>query len=516
MKLLLRSLSAKTTASRRSDVPIDPNLPADLFLEIASHLMPADLLSFSLTSSHLRHLLLPELYKSVSLFSGACLAALEMLSMRPDLRVHVVTLSVDLLRPSPVPWPKQDVGEERTTMLIEQVLPALTNLQTFNWAGKQIPPDRLFLRLRNACPKLKNISCVAKSIHFNPDCELFKFTGLTGFTFWVSYQETKDPPPFQDIPPQLCDMLLQRCPKLETLSLKLLSMPNLERWEELDRLTTGTWPSLRSFHLDIYLLDGPLSWQPPTQNLGTFLSAHPGITDLTLHPFVRPGMAPCELPLLLNPGALPRLTSFEGAYQHLSELPNPQGLATLVLYNYTSTTYISRASIITALQQLTGLKTLAMGFGETDEHSAIEDIVSACPNLTALHIQFHTDSKFGTKRLRQISRELQALPHLRKFSLAKNYHLSDETMLSSALIFLQDSSLLHEIRVMNFMGKFWLQEGKYRRSIDAEGRKSLDVREFGLRRAYPPETFNRTFRYSLQGGDHLLGTLSKGLARIRR
>ncbi|KAJ7474217.1 hypothetical protein FB451DRAFT_1398210 [Mycena latifolia] len=432
-----------------------------------------------------------------------------MLAKRPDLSVHVVHLSVDLLLCSTPLWPNiLELGDDPTATLIAKVSGELWNLQSFKWAGQQLPPDHLWLALRNACPKLKSISCITRSIHFDPECELFKFDDLVGFALWVSYEKTKEPPGrLQDIPAQLCDMLLERCPRLETLSIRLLSIPNLQRLSEISRLTTGTWPKLRSLHLDLFLLDcNPIWAQPPARDLGVFLSTHPHITDLCLRPFAIPGTVPPELPLFLEPEALPQMISFEAIYQHVAELPNPEGLERLVLN--TEITEIS--PIIPVLRRLAGLKTLRVILLDVDEHSALQDIIAVC-HLTRFDVEFHRRSlNHDTKWIGEISRYLQRLPRLRTFSLTKKYRLLDETMLSSALILLGGNPLLHELRVINiFKDEFFLQQGLYRILRDAEHRKYMDVMEYGLRRAYPPERFNRSFRYSLEG-DRLLRRLSNG------
>lgn len=200
------------------------------------------------------------------------------------------------------------------------------------------------------------------------------------------------PSPMQDIPVELGDMLLQRCPNLDSLSIRLRSMPNLWIHEpELDRLVTGVWPKLRTLHLDIEIIDStPILFWPPVTTLTRFLSMHSSITELMLaaYAILPTTVFSREIPSCLEPNPSCQLTSFEGLVQHAAELPNPATLKTLVLTTVITETYL--APIVAVLCNLPSLRELTVEFSDIDAATATHEIVSACPDLTSLHVKFYT------------------------------------------------------------------------------------------------------------------------------
>ncbi|KAF7360586.1 F-box domain-containing protein [Mycena venus] len=522
MKLFPARLLAKATASQRR---VTNALPAELLIEIASHLTWAiDVLNFSLTSSQLRNILLPQMYKSIYLFGGAWTGTLEMLAKRPELCVHVRRLGVDLIYEAlrPERYEEGDIGQIAT--LIQKALEGFSNLQTFTWSGKRLPPEYLFRAMRDACPQLKNIHCRAKSIQFDPESELFKFDDLTRFSLWVAYEaETDEPLIWQEIPVQLCDMLLQRCPDLVSLSIRLQSMHSI-MVHQLDTLLSGVWPKLEYFDLDIEVIDSdPISFWPPLGTL-SFLSAHPCITHLGLTAYsIFPMVFFREhLPSCFEPDASSEFTYFEGLLQHLAGLPNPAALKILVLSTVVTETSLER--MLPVFWGLTSLKELAIEFAEIEAPcAAIHHIVSACPNLTKFHVKF-CETTFTSSQLIEMSAQLKHLARLRCLHFDKVFSATSGTMLNAALILLGNIPSLQEICILNFMAHNWYQRGHYMTLTGARGRKLIAARESGLdrdypkgkflSRIYPRGKFSRTFRYSLERD--VLGSISKKFKRIRR
>jgi hypothetical protein len=145
------------------------SVPADIILEIADLLSPSDILSFSLTvrsslctlaffdhglcsqSSVSRQLLLPALYDTVTLKSSRrCRSTLEMLAHRPDICAHIRKFAV---RPNYyLAWPKPDdpLEEDWVAYKIEQIADSLTNMDTFDWDGLEVPKDSLWGTLRRS------------------------------------------------------------------------------------------------------------------------------------------------------------------------------------------------------------------------------------------------------------------------------------------------------------------------------------------------------------------------------
>ncbi|KAF8152855.1 hypothetical protein K438DRAFT_374691 [Mycena galopus ATCC 62051] len=524
MKLLPSRFSTNVTASRRR---VANALPAELWIQIARHLPWAiDVLHFSLASTRLRAILLPELYRTVFLFSGAWTGALEMFARRPELCAHVRRLELDLIYEAirPGHW-QEETDIDHIAMLIETASAGFLNLQTFTWCGRRLPPDPLLRALRNACPQLKNLNCLAKSICFDPESELFKFDDLTGFSLWISYdQKTSEPAPVQGIPVQLGDMLLQRCPNLDSLSIRLRSMPSITSDEfQLDRLASGVWPNLRFCHFDIELFDSePILFWPPLSTLKRFMSVHSSITELVLVPYaISPTTFARELPSCLEPNLPLQLTYFEGLLQHVAELPNPEALKILILSNVI--TAESLPPVLPVLRSLTSLVELTIDFSH-DVHAstAIRDIVSACPLLTSLLLKIFKTT-FNSKQLEAVSAQLKLLPQLRILHLDKLYSAGG-TMLKTALMLLNDMPLLQDICILNFRADNWCQRGHYLMLTDTEGKRFIAARETGWDRCYPGGKFmaqvfprgkfSRVFRYSLERD--VFGSISKRLKRIRR
>ncbi|KAJ7141679.1 hypothetical protein C8R43DRAFT_892614 [Mycena crocata] len=432
------------------------SLPIEIFLEIGAFLRDADLLRLSLTASWLRTLLLPVMYRTLSLeTSRACLSGLNTLLQHPELCIYVRSLTV---RPNyaVVSWPRLDepVQEIQVVLAIERLATKLKNLNEFVWGGSLPPPDCLWRTLRYICPELKKVSSTLGSKHLDPDSELLQFSNLTSFSaissplLWYGPGTYNIFNPSPKLPHQLLDMLLSRCPTLEELRLRLFHSSH--SLHALDALTAAVYPNLRVLHVEMWVstLDSASS-QPAPEQFGRFLSAHPNLTELNIYPFTddREGRLPAVLPLCLPPTALPCLTSFVGVYQHIAELPNVQSLETLDLTGEP----VGSGSIDTVarvLRRLGSLRSLDIRLGDARNGVLLHAVVSACPGLATLRVMFPVN--FGMKTLRQISHTLQLLPHLRSFTLYKRHKLTDDTMLCYALALLRDNPRLEELQLAWF------------------------------------------------------------------
>ncbi|KAF8635094.1 hypothetical protein AX15_000534 [Amanita polypyramis BW_CC] len=135
------------------------SVPFDIIVTIAELLCPGDVLSFSLASSAIRHLLLPTLYTSVVLKSSQkCFRTLLMLLAHPDICSYIRKLAV---RPNYyLSWPRRDghLDEDWVADMIARIAPSLVLLNWFDWDGLEMPGDRLWEALRKSCPQLRNIS----------------------------------------------------------------------------------------------------------------------------------------------------------------------------------------------------------------------------------------------------------------------------------------------------------------------------------------------------------------------
>ena len=145
--------------------------PIEIFLEIASFLQSNEVLALSLAvcvpsfipyssselqSSQIRALLLPELYRSVSLQTNrACLSGLAMLAQHSNLCKYIHTLTV---RPNYaiVCWPRKEarMSECLVASRVKTVAHNLCNLKKFEWGGTGSPPDDFWLTLRQLYVKV--------------------------------------------------------------------------------------------------------------------------------------------------------------------------------------------------------------------------------------------------------------------------------------------------------------------------------------------------------------------------
>ncbi|KAJ7458249.1 hypothetical protein FB451DRAFT_1142385 [Mycena latifolia] len=490
---LKRLLSVKTRNSlAASDSPNPTALPEDIFREIANHLTKPDILTLSSASSELRKFLLPEIWSKVSKKCGSdeCASVLRMLLKSPQLCVYIRDFSVG---PDWLSWPIEPTTEFWVASMIVKITPQMQNLHTFTWCGLQPPPDYLWSTLRKSCPELRKVNCTARIREFDPQSELFQFANLTHFALCVKEHDGELRTPRSDLPPQLFEMLLQRCPDLEELRLQLFSSHHNLR--QLSRITQGLWPRISSFHLEVSEYDPPTNSQyPRADELGAFLSAHPTITDLGLY-----RVFGIESPLILTPTALPHVSSFTGLFHDVYNLPFPTALQSLDLLNLG---IFQSSLLVPMLQRLTSLTSLGM---TVDGIGLLHDVMSVCPALEIFTVQY--GASCSMKQIKEICGALRRLPRLHTLTLSTQYRVTDATMLACALELLAHNLRLCEIHLISVSDKGWKQSGDYK--IVGQSR-FLDAKEFGRRTL--GGTFSRRFRYALDGG----GSVSKGLAKMRR
>ncbi|KAF7378265.1 hypothetical protein MSAN_00251900 [Mycena sanguinolenta] len=484
-------------------------LPWEIFIKIAGFLQSDHLLNFSLASSQFRRLLLPELYRTVALHSSrACLSGLAMLRKRPELCMYIRSL---IVRPNcaVICWPRTDgpVNETDVASIIEELADNLTNLEKFEWSGLELPSNQLCVALRRKCPMLTEIvSSGAGSGYLSTESEVFNFENLTAFSLFVPPGPKKE---FLliDIPHSLWDMLTHRAANLQKLSLQLFYSSH--HLLDLDRLLNTIFPRLCALHLDIVCAKGNTAPSQPFTLLGPFLSAHPLLTSLSIHP------CPDVLPLDLPPTALTQLTAFVGVYQHVAELPHPELLETLDLTGAPVSAPDMKA-IAAALSRLVSLKSLDVRVAAP---ALLVPIIEVCGGLTTLRVVFAAN--FGMKYLRSLSASLhQHLPHLRSFTLYKGHRLTDGTMLQYALTILANNPALQEIHLAWFAMRERFarrQNGSYVMRTDVMGMRYLEVCERGVRSAnMGGGIFGRRFRYALEGKMDFRGSVERRVARIRR
>ncbi|KAJ6563817.1 hypothetical protein B0H19DRAFT_1219689 [Mycena capillaripes] len=424
--------------------PISPNaapgagisLPEDVLREITEGLSISDILNVSLTSKHVRILLTPELYKTVHLRSSrSCKSGLIMLAGRPELCAHIQKLVV---RPNYyLAWPTRDVRleEDWVAKKIAAIAKKLTYLRAFDWDGLEMPRDELWLTLRNSCPELKELFSNVGFQSLDPESEFFKFSDLAHFSLSVRHGlgDTDIFPSHEDLPPQLWDMILNRCPNLTELT--LCSFSASHRLFNIDRVTEGRWPKLFSLTLGAfgYNRDFTLA-APPAAPFATFLAAHSSLSYLRLAWNFKRWMSPDADDAMTF--SLPRtLDAFSGVVQQLSGgVGCSSSLTSLDLM--CEPLYTARGpALCAALRALPMLRSLELWIHVPDPlagHEAFfRELWGAAPGLEDLH--FMCTTAFGKKPLTELARALRVLPQLRTFALTKGHRYADESMQRSAL-----------------------------------------------------------------------------------
>ncbi|KAJ7436002.1 hypothetical protein B0H11DRAFT_2207375 [Mycena galericulata] len=440
------------------------SLPEDVLREVVEDMSPADMLNLSLTSSHVRALLIPELYRTMQLRSSrACASGLRMLAKRPALCAHVTKLAV---RPNYyLAWPTPDtpLNESWVAEMIRAIAPRLTRLRIFDWDGLEMPRDELWFTLRKSCPELKELYSNVGYEPLDPESELFKFSDLASFSLSVRHglrdlSPLPFPPP-EPLPPQLWTMLLTRCAPLTSLTLtsfsasaRLFDLSPLPpaRFPLLTALTLGTFGYSPHFALDIL----------PAAPFRAFLAAHPDLGYLRVGWNFKRWMSPEDVPSIAPdaPGIedeyapAAKLAAFSGIIQQLtSPLGTPlTALTTLDLMH--EPLYAPRFALLPpVLRALPLLRSLEIwvhvagggagagavgvgddaGSGRNANARFFGEMCGAAPGLEDLH--FMCTTAFGKKPLTDLARALRLLPRLRAFALTKGHRYVDESMRASAL-----------------------------------------------------------------------------------
>ncbi|TEB26043.1 hypothetical protein FA13DRAFT_1737695 [Coprinellus micaceus] len=211
---------------------------------VVDRLPPSDILSVSLTSTHLRQLLLPALYDTVVLKSSrSCRTALFMLKEKGYLCRYIKKLASG----------------------------NLSLLNTFDWDGLELPTDMAM--------------GISTNIGRNPlplRSQLFSFSGLKSFSIIARHgipsADSAVEVASEHLPEDFWDMILQRSPDLEELAICTFS-PSA-RLFNFDRIVEGSWQFLKRHNSIKYLR---FLW-----NFRHFMS--PDTTRLTLPPNCLPAL----------------------------------------------------------------------------------------------------------------------------------------------------------------------------------------------------------------------------------
>ncbi|OBZ67182.1 hypothetical protein A0H81_12782 [Grifola frondosa] len=435
------------------------SLPADILLEVAVHLSTlCEILHFGLTSTKVYSKVVPALYAFVELQGASqCERTLGMLQRCPEVARHVQRLAVHPEKfPALSGYDSARVWDNAgmVSRLVSKAARHLDALRVFEWDGEDmLPDDRMWSHLHNWCPNLRCIGTTFGCFLPRPSSYLFKFSDLIAFSltfkdgFYAQQLHVlsrESEPVFS----QLWNMLAQRCPHLESLSI----VGNSSEPSDGTHLYAARWPRLRKLALGALIFDTSVAGQPPPmQSFLEFLRCHP-----TLETFHVLNRANTSLDLsVLEPSALPLLKEFSGSFNHLKMLVDRGHNAAAVGGNAgvgvsTSPTLLSTSlrhicfphpmhlrdltplAISRVLMNLHALTSIKIAFAVQsgyDSNGVFRTIIASCPHLLHLDITCACRPSFFFE---SFSRSLRSLSRLRTLSLTMVKMPGDEPMHAGA------------------------------------------------------------------------------------
>ncbi|KIK07083.1 hypothetical protein K443DRAFT_215928 [Laccaria amethystina LaAM-08-1] len=474
------------------------SLPQHLILEVGrqSHFL-RDVLNLSLCSSRLRSALASILYSTIELRSNRlCKAALTGLTRHPGIPQHIKKLVV---RPNSAEWtlPGDDIDESLVSNLLASVVPLCRRLEEFVWDGWEMPDDRLWLVLRTSCPSLKSVSTTVGVQPLSPSSHFFEFSDLRQLSLTVKCRSLEwlldGRPKTEKLPKKFWEMLLERCPNLEELT--IASIAPSPRMFDIRHVTAGRWRRLRSLTLGDLVVNPNEAEKcrlPDQHPLMKFFAAHRKLQHVTLQQAGRSeSFPPC---FSLVPAALPDLESFSGSLRYVKTLPHPERLKHLNLtsLHHTPSVFTPTFSMLRGLPSLISLSIwIDISFGGRtnyfqDESHIFSSLLASSPNLRHLEVLCFTHPTF---RVREFSRALQNSPKLESFVLTKMYKPREEDMTMIAARVVHENPNLKKF-TLRYTADRWptqaagrlRQLGIYEVRCDEHGNPSgLFAYEWGLR-----------------------------------
>ncbi|GLB39953.1 hypothetical protein LshimejAT787_0704630 [Lyophyllum shimeji] len=478
----------KQLFSSRNSLPSRPPseslpypIPTEIIMKVGHHTTDLrDILSMSLTCRSARVALLPMLYATVELKTNRhCKAALEAFSRQPELTAqHIRSL---IVRPNNVERTAagDHLNEALVAGLVIKIASRMRLLRSFCWDGQEMPDDRMWLALRQFCPRLKSISTSIGALPLGGSDYLFEFRDLRKFTLAVKSDSlrwlTDGRPSVEKLPRRFWQMLIEHSPNLEELTIG--GPAPSPRLLDARHVTAGRWPRLRKLTLgDVRLLQssGEDEKVPESQPLRNFLLAHPYLQEIA---FLHPGVTgfPSDLPLPAF--ALPRMDSFTSKHH------DTPSLSVRFPTDLCDAEETSVPKVLTLWIDLT----FASRNVVHDDGDTFRTLLECCPHLLHFEVFCFTRPAFHVKEFSVALR--RAAPQLRSFSLTKIYKSSDEDMSHSAARIAHDNRNIQNF-TLRYAQESWLthrsgrvhQFGEYEVLPSVDGLPaSLLAYEWGLK-----------------------------------
>ena len=172
----------------------------------------------------------------------------------------------------------------------------------------------------------------------------------------------------EKLPRKFWAMLLERCPRLEELSID--GPTPSPRIFDIRHVTSGRWPRLRSITLgDMFLIDSLKGEEQARKDHAAFMAffiAHPGLKHISM----QHGGGSAYFPgaFVLPASALPNVHTFGGPLKFVKTLPFPQRLRhlTLTSLHHTPSSFPATFSVLQELRWLESLSIwIDLSFGST-------------------------------------------------------------------------------------------------------------------------------------------------------
>jgi hypothetical protein len=194
-------------------------------------------------------------------------------------------------------------------------------------------------------------------------------------------------PPDEPVPgyDRLWDMLIKRCPHLESLAIDGHS-PHAP--VDAHGLVHGRWPHLRTLLLGDVVFDWHLGQLSPERPFRVFLNAHRNLEELHLQSHAPSVAAPGVL-ADLHADALAKVGTFSGALVQAQALPARGSLKVLRVPDPMPLREGTPLSVGASLAALPSLCSLTLAFRLEqgyDNGSILRAVVAACPHLRHLDI----------------------------------------------------------------------------------------------------------------------------------
>ncbi|KAF7428976.1 hypothetical protein PC9H_008213 [Pleurotus ostreatus] len=427
-------------------------VPMDIILEIAQRLTSLGaLLDFGLISRSTYHILLPTLYAHVQLDSNdQCRATLSYLAREPDVAIFVKSLVV---RPNHRIWDSNAHQEEQDEAWIADLVSLIAAqgkfrlLESFHWDGMEVPKDRLWLKLRSFCPRLRHIGCSVGQNPLHGESELFKFVNLAGFSLTShtcnfrhhrSFHQVT--PEETDLPDSLWTMLLENSPQLERL---VLNGRQDHLWR-ISRVSEGRWPAMRKLSLGYHA--GGINNHPPFRE---FLSVHPLLRDITLTGLRFEPWDVSEETSLLDVPAVEVYTGFWPIHRSTISYPMYKSIKSVTAYHvmWIPSSWMMTTVFPTLKKKLPSLTSLSMSVEFRSRVGVttldfFRSLFSSCPSLT--HLELLSSSHFD---LEDFATALEDAPSLATFTLVKVPKLASEDLTRSAVRLLRHKPSLRSFTI---------------------------------------------------------------------